>query len=168
MSPTTSTRTDKIALTFILCMSLIVFLLQRQEDSYHKCIERLSCSRQFIFNLNLYLHMFCHAYSLYGFLFDNVYLLLIYLVSMPLIIYGWYMYNKNPYFQPACTLNMLSDYICDVQPHQTIKFMEVFRYLGVPTVKFTGTGRISVAYIVLGLIGWSIALCKLRKRLRPT
>lgn len=159
---------DQLALAVILIICMLIYAVQSQHVTYRECARRLPPRKRAMLELNILLHIFCHTYSLYGFLFESTALLLIYLAAMPIIAIGWYIHINNSYFKSPCTMNMMTDYICGVEPQRTIVFSELFGYFGVPVLQIPGAGKVSVGYIVLLCFGWTVALYKLTTRWRRT
>lgn len=151
---------DKIAYYIILFAAILNWLLLLNSKEYKKC-NKQNYTIQIIILFSLFLHYFINAFGLYGFLFDNKYILLIYLVVPVAIGIGWKL-NKTDYFKSACTLTNATDLMCDIKKQDTIYFVEIFRTLNVKDVNI-GYTKTSPIFLAITAIGYPIALYKLYK-----
>lgn len=153
---------DLGAYTFIALAALLNFILLLNSNEYKKCNKNQGVVIHLVILFSLYLHYFINAFGLYGFLFDNKYILLIYLCVPVIIGLGWRL-NKTNYFKSACTLTNATDLMCDVNKDDTIYFVEIFRCLGVKDVDI-GYTKTSPVFLAITAIGYIVAIYKLYTR----
>jgi hypothetical protein len=155
---------DLGAYTFIALAALINFILLLKSKEYNKCDKNQGFGIYLVILFSLYLHYFINAFGLYGFLFDNKYILLIYLCVPVIIGLGWRL-NKTDYFKSACTLTNATDLMCNVDKGDTIYFVELFRCLGVQDVDI-GYTKTSPVFLAITAVGYIIAGWKLFNMMR--
>lgn len=154
---------DKLAYYVIISVALINLMLLINSNEYTKCNRNQPTGIRATILFSLFLHYFINAFGLFGFLFDNTFILSIYLCAPIIIGVGWKV-NKNDYFKSACTLTNATDLMCDVNHrHDTIKFVDFPRVLGVPDVS-VGYTKTSPVYIIITVIGYITAIRKLLKK----
>lgn len=154
---------DKIAYGIILFAAILNWLLLLFSTEYNKCNQKQNYAVQIIILFSLFLHYFINAFGLYGFLFNNKYILILYLFTPIIIGLGWSL-NKTKYFKSACTLTHATDLMCDIKKGDTLYFVDIFRVFGVNDVNI-GYTKTSPIFITITTIGYTIALYKLYKML---
>lgn len=155
---------DRLVYWFIFFAGLINVFILILSGEYNKCYCNQNTNYILIvFTLFcFFLHYFLHCFSLYGFLFNNKKLILLYLIIPPVIWLGW-LINKTPYFKSACLLTNFTDLLCNLPFKESVRFVEVYRYIGVPDIS-VGYTCTSLAYVLLTVIGYPIGLYKLFKK----
>lgn len=150
---------DLEAYTVIILAALVNLILLLNSKEYDKCDKCQGFVMKIIILFSLFLHYFINAFGLYGFLFDNRYILIIYLCAPLIIGIGWIV-NKTPYFKSACTLTNATDLMCNVNKDDTIYFVEIFRCLNIPDVDI-GFTKTSPIFLIITAIGFSVAIYKI-------
>ncbi len=151
---------DKFVYLFISIMAFINLFLLLSSDEYKRCFLRQECPKITIITIfAFYLHYFIHCFSLYGFLFNNKILLLIYLLTPPIIGTSW-MFFTTKHFSSSCVLTNFTDTLCDIENGNSIKFIDIYRSMGIPDVKVINSST-NTAYMVIMIVGYFIGLVKL-------
>lgn len=155
---------DRLIYYFISCAALLNIFVLILSGEYNKCYNNQFPNYLLIvFTLFcLFLHYFLHCFSLYGFLFDDKILLWLYLIIPPIIWLGW-LINKTEYFKSACLLTNATDLLCKLSRQNGVRFIEIYRYLGVPDISI-GYTCTCLAFVILTIVGYPIAIYKLLKK----
>lgn len=154
---------DKLAYLFITIAAFINLSILLSSDKYKQC----NCNQKGDTTLILvtiflfYLHYFIHCFGLYGFLFNNKWILGLYLIVPIIIMAGWSL-GKSSFFKSACGLTNVTDRLCKMGVHDTMHFDEIYRTLCIPDISIKGY-KSNLAYFVITIIGYSIAIYKLFK-----
>lgn len=149
---------DKFAYLFISGMALVNLMLLLTSEEYKRCkpcSKKMSAITIFAF----YLHYFIHCFNLYGFLFNSKVILLIYLLTPPIVGIGWSFFSTK-HFTSSCLLTNYTDIMCNVSDGHSIKFVEIFRKMGVPDINVMDS-KTNAAYMVITTVGYFIGLVKL-------
>jgi len=155
---------DKLVYMFISFMAFINFIILIKSSHYNQCYCNqkktpiLLTITMFIF----YMHYFIHCFGLYGFLFNNKGILLIYLAVPITVCICWKLFT-NKYFKSACVLTNYTDILCNLPEKESIYFDEIYRTLGVPDINVFES-KTNIAFICITIIGYCIALYKLFKK----
>ncbi len=152
---------DKLVYIIISVAAFINFLILLSGKEYTKCF----CNQKktpVILTVTLflfYLHYFIHCFGLYGFLFDNKWILGVYLLIPPIIVFGW-SYCKSEHFKSGCTLTNVTVKLCKLPKGEDIHFDEIYRKLHVPDITVMGHTS-NAAYFFLTVFGYMFALYKI-------
>jgi hypothetical protein len=149
---------DKFAYLFISGMALVNLILLLTSDEYKRC-KPCSKKTSAITIFAFYLHYFIHCFNLYGFLFNNKVILLIYLLTPPIVGIGWSLFSTK-HFTSSCLLTNYTDIMCNVSDGKSIKFIEIFRKMGVPDINVMNS-KTNAGYMVITTVGYFIGLVKL-------
>lgn len=154
---------DKLAYLFITVAAFINLMILLRGKEYSKCNynQKKNVKLIMVTIFLFYLHYFIHSFSLYGFLFDNKWILGLYLIFPPIIIMGWSI-GKSEFFKSACGLTNVTDKLCKMTKNETVHFVEIYRTMCVPEIHVKGYDSNS-AFFFLTIFGYIIALYKLFK-----
>lgn len=150
---------DRFVYLFISTMALInLVLLLRSKDYTTRCKP---CSKKMtaITIFAHYIHYFLHCFNLYGFLFTNKVILLLYLVTPIIVGTGWLFFSTQ-HFTSACVLTNYTDMLCNIRDGNSVKFIDMYRNMGVPDIMIMGS-KTNASYMIITTIGFFIALIKL-------
>lgn len=144
-------------ISFFAFVNLLVFLYS---ENYNKCFKAQKCLIVRIITIfAFYIHYFLIFFCLYGFLFDNKIILIIYLISLPTICLCWYIFN-NHHFSSACPLTHYTDTLCNVDDNNSLCIIDIHQILGIPSVQIFTT-RVNSLCITITTLGYLIAIYKL-------
>lgn len=155
---------DRSAYLFISIAALINLMILINSKEYKNCY----CNQKkepILIGITLalfYLHYFIHCFGLYGFLFNNKWILGLYLLVPLFIVLSW-KYFKSIFFKNACSLTNVTDRLCKFPSNKSMNFEEIYRTIGVPDIKIKGHTS-NLAYFVLTIFGYSFAIYKLFRR----
>lgn len=115
----------------------------------------------------VFMHCFLHCFSLYGFLFDDLRLLELYLALPCIIGVLWLIQAKESSttgFKNACLVINETDLLCGIAKEgATTGFTDIYRTLGIPDIPRLGTNW---AFAVITASGFAIAIYKIHKFIR--
>ena len=154
---------DKLAYLFITIAAFINLAILLNSDEYKRCnCNQNGDTKLIIVTLFLfYLHYFIHCFGLYGFLFDNKWILGLYLIVPIIIVTGWSI-GKSSFFKSACGLTNVTDRLCKMGTHDTMNFDEIYRQMCIPDISIKGY-KSNLAYFLLTIFGYAFAIYKLFK-----
>lgn len=152
---------DKFVYLFISFMAFINLLLLLTSKDYKQCFLKQKCPKLSTATVfACYIHCFIQCFSLYGFLFDNKTILLIYLLT-PLTIRITWLFFKSKHFTSPCVLTNFTDTICYFKDGDSMGFPDIYDYSDkCPTVNIMGY-HTNVAHVVIGAIGYVVGITKL-------
>lgn len=152
---------DKNVYLFISFMAFINLLIILSTKDYKQCFVQQKCTKLSTATVfACYIHCFIQCFSLYGFLFDNKIILLIYLLT-PLTIRLTWLFLKNKYFTSPCVLTNFTDTICYFNNGDSMNFPDIYDYSrNCPTVNVMGYDT-NIAHVVIGSIGYTVGILKL-------
>jgi len=154
---------DKLAYLFITVAAFINLIILLNSDDYKRCnCNQKGDTKLILVTLFLfYLHYFIHCFGLYGFLFDNKWILGLYLIVPIIIVSGWSI-GKSSFFKSACGLTNVTDRLCKMGIHDTMHFDEIYRIMCIPDISIKGY-KSNLAYFLLTIFGYAFAIYKLIK-----
>lgn len=150
---------DKFVYIFISIVAFVNLFLLLSSNEYKRCVSRQNCPKITIITIfAFYLHYFIHCFSLYGFLFNNKILLLIYLLTPPIIGTSWTFFTTQ-HFSSSCVLNTFTDTLCNVEDGKSIEFVDIYRCMKIPEIKIMNS-QTNTAYMFIMIVGYFIGLVK--------
>lgn len=134
---------------FIICIAIIEFILDYKQE---QCFNRIKGIKKILLYLNLFIHHLISSFILFGWIFNNKYILYFYICYIIILILLW---NIIPYisFQlfkkknTGCILTILKNKLCNdnlLKPFYT--FLSIFK------VNNFGQYLIIFNLIIIGII----------------
>lgn len=155
---------DKIVYLFISFMAFIKVCILLTNVNYKKCLaKQKSLSTIFTLILTNYIHSFINCFCLYGFLFNNKILLILYVIILPITFITWLIF-KNDIFQTPCVLNHFTDILCEVDHKnsaENIPFYDIYDYINIKPLNIMSIIKVNIIQSTIAFIGYIIACYKL-------
>lgn len=157
---------DKKAYLFVIVFALLNLTILLTSSEFSKCNMEQTMLTCISIVFSFFLHYIVIAFALFGFLFNDPYILALYLI-LPVVIWSqWKLRDKNG-FSSSCALTNFTDLSCNVDIHSdSVRFIDIFERVGVQYVHIGGLRNVPLAYLIIVPLGYYIAIRKLMRMRR--